>query len=172
MEQLKNINYMYFVYAACATLVLIIACAIYMTYGKTNCQECTRPNALMETQKSTEGFDSNGNSEETGPSKREQSLVEGEEKIKGELVLYYAMWCGYSRSFLPEFEKFEKFAKENLPHVRVMKIRCEDGNEATCSQKGVNGFPSVILYVKNGQEKTFDKERNMQKLVEFVNENL
>ena len=168
MDQLKNINYMYFVYAACAISVILIACLVYMSCGKNNCQECTSngsTNALMQK----EAFDSNGQEQ---PSNRTEQLMEGEDKIKGELVLYYAMWCGHSRSFLPEFEKFEKFAKDNLPHCRVMKTRCEDGNEATCSQKGVDGFPTVILYAKNGQEKVFDKERTMQKLVEFVNENL
>jgi len=89
-----------------------------------------------------------------------------------EIVLYYATWCGYSRMFLPEWEKFEKYAKGNLPHIKVSNVRCEGGNEATCSQKGVEGYPTVILYPKKGTEINFMKERTTEKLIEFVNENV
>lgn len=92
--------------------------------------------------------------------------------FKGEIVFYYAMWCGYSRSFLPEWEKFEIYAKDNLKNVKVTKIKCEDGLEQTCGQKGVSQFPMVILYQNGKEQVIFDKERTMQKLVEFVNENI
>jgi thiol-disulfide isomerase/thioredoxin len=109
-----------------------------------------RPNALGHTE----------NFEET-PQQTAES------KIAGEITLYYAMWCGYSRQFLPEWEKFEAFAKQNFPNLRVSRVRCEDGHEATCSQKGVQGYPTVILYLKDNSEKTFDGERNSEKLIEF-----
>jgi len=89
-----------------------------------------------------------------------------------EIVLYYAMWCGYSKMFLPEWEKFETYAAANLPNLKVSKIRCEDGNEAVCSQKGVDAFPNVILYIRGGAEIPFSGDRTSVKLVEFVNKNV
>ena len=164
MDQLKNFNYMYLLYAVLSLAVIFAIYTLYAYYNKQNCLTCVGPNAL----KKSEGFESDGEIKET----QESKLMANEADVKGELILYYAMWCGHSRSFLPEWEKFETFAKEKLPFVRVSKIRCEDGNEATCSQKGVEGFPMVILYPKSGSEKIFEKERTMEKLVEFVNENL
>lgn len=90
-----------------------------------------------------------------------------------EIVLYYAMWCGYSKAFLPEWQKFEEYAKANLKNVRVTALQCVDGNEATCQQKGVEGYPTVILYPKNKSAGiTFEGERNMESLIKFVNNNI
>ena len=85
-----------------------------------------------------------------------------------EIILYYAMWCGYSRQFLPEWEKFEKYAKDNLPTIKVTRMRCEGGDEATCTQKGVEGYPTVILYLGNGQEIPFNGNRTSKDIIDFV----
>lgn len=89
-----------------------------------------------------------------------------------EIVLYYASWCGFSRMILPEWEKFEKWAKANLPKLKVSSIRCESGNEETCFQKGIKGYPTIILYPKNGPEITFNKERTADNITLFVKEEL
>lgn len=101
-----------------------------------------------------------------------KTTVENTEKsLKPELVLYYAMWCQHSKNFLPEWEKFVAYAKQNLPQINVSSIRCEGGDEATCLQKGIEGYPMVVLYKDDG-EKNFMAERTMEKLVEFVEENI
>jgi len=89
-------------------------------------------------------------------------------KPNSEIILYYASWCVHSKSFLPEWQKFEIYAKQNLPSIQVSSIRCEDGDEATCRQKGIDGYPTVILYLNDGREKKFDGARNMKNLVDFV----
>jgi len=89
-----------------------------------------------------------------------------------EIVLYYTSWCGYSRQFLPEWQKFEEYAKNNLKNLKVTTIACESGNENLCTQKGIEGFPTVVLYPKNGTEITFDKERKMEKIIDFVKEEI
>ncbi len=88
-----------------------------------------------------------------------------------ELTLFYATWCGYSRQFLPEWEKFEGYAKANFPTLKVTSVRCENGNEAQCSQKGVEGYPTVIFY-KGDAEVTFTKGRTSDNLIQFVKENM
>lgn len=92
--------------------------------------------------------------------------------IVAEIVLYYTTWCGYSRSFLPEWEKFEGQSKDELPFVRVSRVRCEDGNETTCNQKGIEGFPTVMLYLENGTEILFEGERSANSLISFVKSNV
>lgn len=102
----------------------------------------------------------------------EVSPTENETGMGDHIILYYAMWCGYSRSFLPEWEKFETYAKSNLPNLKVMRLRCEDGDEATCQQKGIEGYPSIILYKANGDEVEFRQERSADKVIEFCKKNL
>lgn len=81
------------------------------------------------------------------------------------IVLYYANWCGYSRTFLPEWEKFESFAREQLSEVAVEKILCEGSDAEKCSH--LKGFPTVILY-KNNDAITFSGNRTTSDLVQFV----
>ena len=87
---------------------------------------------------------------------------------KPELVLYYATWCHYSREFLGDWSKFDQYAKDNLPKIRVMAVRCEGENEATCQQKGVNSYPTVILYMVDGSEHKFEGPRTVDGLKQFV----
>ncbi len=87
---------------------------------------------------------------------------------KPELVLYYATWCHFSREFLDDWSKFEEHAKVNLPQIRVMSVRCEGENEATCQQKGVKGYPTVIMYLVDGSEHKFEGERTVDGLKNFV----
>lgn len=113
----------------------------------------------------------NGNSRNGGNGNGNNGSV-GYVEPDGELILYYANWCGFSRMFLPEWEKFENYAKENLSNLKVTRVLCEGGNEATCFQKGVEGYPTVILYRKDGSEETFMDDRTSDKLVQFINNKL
>jgi len=69
---------------------------------------------------------------------------------------------------LPEWAKFEAIAKNSFPQVRITKIQCEDGNEAICKQKGINGYPTIILYRQNDSEIKFEEERTAEKLIQFI----
>jgi len=104
----------------------------------------------------------------------EETVKEPTDKHDAEIVLYYALWCGYSKAFLPEWQKFEEYANVNLKNIRVTSLQCVDGNEATCHQKGVNGYPTVIIYPKNKSLKgiTFEGQRNVESLIKFVNDNI
>jgi thiol-disulfide isomerase/thioredoxin len=92
--------------------------------------------------------------------------------VNAEIMLYYATWCGHSRMFLPEWEKFENYAKGNMPYIRVSSVRCEDGNETVCFEKGIEGYPTVILYQKDCPEMQFRGERTAAKLIDFVEQNV
>ena len=83
------------------------------------------------------------------------------------VVCYYATWCGYSRQFLPEWAKFEQYVKDNLTQVTAVKIKCEGDKEAECSSKGVEGYPTVILYSAAGEGVQFNGERTAEELIEF-----
>jgi thioredoxin-like negative regulator of GroEL len=125
---------------------------------------------------SPESFDSESGIEETNGSdaSQENAAKQSTGKVDktNEIVLYYATWCGYSKQFLPEWEKFVEYAKHNMPQLKVTGMRCEDGNEAICMQKGVEGYPMVILYMWDGREVTFKGDRTKEALVTFVSNNI
>lgn len=85
-----------------------------------------------------------------------------------ELVLYYATWCRFSREFLEVWSEFDKYAKDNLPNVRVMSINCEGANEILCLQKSIFGFPTIMLYLVDGSEHKFNGPRTIDELKQFV----
>lgn len=89
---------------------------------------------------------------------------------KHNLILYYAMWCGNCKNFIPTWSQFDEWAKTNLKNVRVSSVRCEDGNEATCSQKGIQGYPTVMLYLKDGSERMFEGPRTVEGLKKFIDD--
>lgn len=114
------------------------------------------------------------NVDQTGQSNEDNTVNEPPLRVgnRAEIILYFASWCGYSRSFLPEWEKFEKHAEMNMPHIRVTKIQCESDNEALCFQKGIEGYPTVVMHLPDGTEIKFERERTSDKLIEFVKDNL
>ena len=85
------------------------------------------------------------------------------------IILYYANWCGHSKAFIPEWEKFENYAKQNMKNVTVTKILCE-GENAKQKCKGVRGFPTVMLF-SNNQANMYNGERTSDALIKFVNSN-
>lgn len=97
---------------------------------------------------------------------------EGGIRYGDEIVLYYASWCGYSRVFLPEWQKFAQWAEANAKQLKVTSIRCESGNEEQCMEKGIRGYPTVVFYPKEGTEKVFNGDRTAEKLTDFIKTNL
>jgi thiol-disulfide isomerase/thioredoxin len=82
------------------------------------------------------------------------------------VVLYYASWCGHSKNFLPEWEKFSKYASSNMPNIAVGKMVCENGKEKECFQQGVKGYPTVLIY-KNKKAETYQGERTADALINY-----
>ena len=89
----------------------------------------------------------------------------------GEIILYYTNWCKFSQMFQPEWNKFEQQASKELPNIKVSKILCENGSDALCTEKGVSGYPTVILYTNNNNQFKFNKERKTDELINFIKEN-
>lgn len=90
-----------------------------------------------------------------------------QQSCNGEIILYYATWCGYSKQFLPIWKQFQD-AMTSMPNIKVSSVLCEGGMESECKSKGVQGYPTVIFYNKNGNSTTFEGDRNVQELINFV----
>lgn len=148
---IKNINWNYIIITIIIVLTLLLFWILYKNYFK-NADIIILKNETFNTQ---ENINSNIK----------------KEKLKAEIVLYYATWCGFSRMFLPEWEKFEQYAKINMPDIKVTKILCENENESVCQQKGIHGYPTIILYTGNKQ-KHYNGERKIDQIIKFIKENI
>lgn len=137
--------------------VIILAIVIFCVLRMSSCARCN-----SNTQRRSENFESQD---------QLPTAIPSSSGIQSDITLYYATWCGFCKQMLPEWEKFEDYARKNFTHLRVDKVRCEDGNEAVCRQKGVQGYPTIILTNTNGTQKLFDGERSLNGLINFCNNN-
>jgi thiol-disulfide isomerase/thioredoxin len=88
-----------------------------------------------------------------------------------EMTLYYASWCGHCKTFLPQWNSFQQQAKNRFPNLKVSTVQCDGSGEAACNQKGIKGFPTIVLF-SNGQEKLFDGDRSVNGLNQYVSQNM
>lgn len=88
---------------------------------------------------------------------------------KNKLVLYYAMWCGHSRQFLPIWEQI-KSVIINTPDLNTI---CEqyDCEEQKMNCQGVRGFPSIMLIKPDGTKISYDNARSPEAMLAFVDAN-
>ena len=90
---------------------------------------------------------------------------------KPKISLYYTKWCGYSKQILPEWDKFvDHLNSNNLNDTMIVeKIDCEKDKEKC---KKINGYPTIILEKKNGQQMTMTNQpRTKEGLIKFIQEN-
>lgn len=82
------------------------------------------------------------------------------------IVLYYAPWCGHCKRLMPEWKQLEKIY-ENHPDVEVKKVNCDDEPDKAKAE-GVRGFPTIILYNKNGDKTVYRDKRTAASIKDFV----
>ena len=87
-------------------------------------------------------------------------------KSEGNLVLYYAPWCGHCKNFIPTYKKFSDKAKNDYPSLTVEMINCVDNK---CPQD-IRGYPTV-KYIKGDTNVDFKGPRTVDGLNSFVQNN-
>jgi len=83
---------------------------------------------------------------------------------KAGLVEYYAPWCGHCKSLAPVYEELGAHFKDNS-NVVIAKI------DATANYiaENVKGFPTLVWYDGKGGSETYNGDRDLPSLIEFVN---
>ncbi|KAL7712360.1 Protein disulfide isomerase [Entamoeba marina] len=75
---------------------------------------------------------------------------------------------GHCKRLHPIFEEFSESIASKFPELTVSKVDCTVEN-SICGH--VRGYPTVILY-NNGKTVEFERQRTVEALTSFVQENL
>ncbi|CDJ68911.1 thioredoxin, putative [Eimeria necatrix] len=82
------------------------------------------------------------------------------------LVMFYAPWCYWSRSALPELDAVSKLLSHHSPPVVGAKVDCTD-NEDLCNQEYIREYPTIRLYVE-GVGHLYEGRRYRTHMVHWV----
>ena len=96
--------------------------------------------------------------------------TEIKEKFNNSKVKVYNFnteWCGWSKRFQPEWEKFTELCNK-MTNVTAIDVKCDnEENKELCKKFEVPGFPTVIFEVGD-KIIPYNKERTATALVEFI----
>jgi thiol-disulfide isomerase/thioredoxin len=88
----------------------------------------------------------------------------------GKLVFYGASWCGFCTKFKPEFKQLGKSHTVNGKTIQVIEYDA-DKHPQKIKEAGIEGFPTVHLYMKDGKKKVFNGDRTITGLKSFLKKN-
>jgi thiol-disulfide isomerase/thioredoxin len=92
------------------------------------------------------------------------------EKTKLKVMNFNTNWCGWSKRFQPEWDKFSEMVKNDpkLSQVEAVDVKCDKTeNESMCEQYQVPGYPYVVIE-KDGKQVPYNGERTAEALANIV----
>ncbi|KAL1924693.1 uncharacterized protein VTP21DRAFT_4347 [Calcarisporiella thermophila] len=89
--------------------------------------------------------------------------VVGEENLI--MVEFYAPWCGHCQRLAPEYEQAATELKKS--NLKLAKVDCT-AEQDLCSEHGVQGFPTLKLFRKDGEIVEYSGPRKADGLVSFM----
>ena len=102
--------------------------------------------------------------------KKSKETFTGSEKT---LIFFKASWCGHCKRFQPVWDEFkQELEKENIP-IKLAEYDVDD--EATkplLEAHNVRGFPTVLLEENGKDDVVFTRNRTVDDLKSFCQENL
>ena len=86
------------------------------------------------------------------------------------IILYWADWCGPSENFAPKWEEFKKQAPIRFPNLQVneLNIGKDDELRELARTIGVEGFPSLVLFVNGKTYKIVPTKLSVEDISGFI----
>lgn len=90
------------------------------------------------------------------------------------IILYWADWCGPSENFAPKWEEFKKQAPIRFPNLQVneLNIGKDDELRELARTIGVEGFPSLVLFVNGKTYKIVPTKLSVEDISGFIDKYL
>ena len=78
--------------------------------------------------------------------------------------MFFAPWCHHCKQAMPEWIKL---ANINIKDTKIGIVNC-DANPEVCGALSVHGYPSMILFTKNGTAYDYRSSRRLESFAEFL----
>uniref|UniRef100_A0A6C0EB63 Thioredoxin domain-containing protein n=1 Tax=viral metagenome TaxID=1070528 RepID=A0A6C0EB63_9ZZZZ len=104
----------------------------------------------------------------------QQISNQSQNQTKAALRVYYTEWCGFSQSFLKEWNQNLLPAIANDPikdKVNFETVDC-DKNKDLCNTYKIAGYPTILLHTTDGNVKEYDGARQTANILDFVKSNV
>lgn len=85
------------------------------------------------------------------------------------LVAFVAPWCGHCKSLAPAFEEAATALKKEDSKAVLIRVDAT-ANEATAKEFGVQGFPTIKLFMKGELEEDYEGGRDAFDIADFLRE--
>jgi protein disulfide-isomerase A6 len=81
------------------------------------------------------------------------------------MVMFYAPWCGHCKNLKP---KYESAARNNSnSQIKFARINCDD-NRTTCGQYGVQGYPTLKVFLPGGKVEDYNGGRDESSMMHIL----
>ena len=86
---------------------------------------------------------------------------------KTKVFNFNTLWCGWSKKFQPEWDKFSESVKTN-PNIEAIDVKCDNPeNEQMCKDYDVPGFPYIVVE-KNNVKTSYDGQRTCEAMLKNI----
>jgi hypothetical protein len=99
------------------------------------------------------------------------------DKVIIKVFNFNTSWCGWSKKFHPEWNKFTQLIIDNkLNHIQAYDIKCDDdSNSQICKEYDVPGYPYIVIEkMTNTNSKPdiiiYDQDRTADNLLSYINQ--
>lgn len=96
-----------------------------------------------------------------------QDIEKCTDNKKTKVFNFNTLWCGWSKKFQPEWDKFSESVKTN-PNIEAIDVKCDNPeNEQMCKDYDVPGFPYIVVE-KNNVKTSYDGQRTCEAMLKNI----
>jgi thiol-disulfide isomerase/thioredoxin len=96
-----------------------------------------------------------------------QDIEKFTDNKKTKVFNFNTLWCGWSKKFQPEWDKFSESVKTN-PNIEAIDVKCDNPeNEQMCKDYDVPGFPYIVVE-KNNVKTSYDGQRTSEAMLKNI----
>ena len=118
------------------------------------------------------------------PEKKVETKVETKiEKYDGQLILFWANWCGLCKKMKPQWNSAKEKIKKLYPNVEVIDVNCDTTKNQKChmlednNKVSLDGVPTIVFRRNNNdieykRSDIFMGDRSESEIIKFVSVNI